>query len=470
MQNSNISRLKLGNGGGKKNFVLPLLIIIILFFMWGFITCMNDILIPHFKTLFVLSHFQVMLVQFCFFGAYFIGSAAYFIISLYKGDPINRFGYKKGIIAGLMLSALGCLLFFPAGNLSVYAFFLLALFVLGLGFTLLQITANVYVSLLGKPQNAAGRLNLAQAFNSLGTTIAPLIGGYLIFSRYSDSGHLQSQNSNLPYLAFAVVFLLLALIFYLVKLPDLRSTDEQQNRLGVLAFPHLKLGVLAIFCYVGAEVSIGSFMINFLGQKTIMGLPEIEAKNYLSLYWCGAMAGRFSGSVSLNSNYSAYKKIILMALISVATFFFALKIIDIGFDQIKFFIIFLLINLLGFVFGKSTSKVLLFFALINFVLLLFSIMNNGLLAAWCILGMGLFNSIMWSNIFTLSINGLGKYAAQGSSLLIMAILGGATVPLVQGGIADKIEVHFSFIVPAICYLYIAFFGWYCIKNLRTVND
>lgn len=448
----------------SKNYTIPFTALTSLFFMWGFITCMNDILIPHLKELFSLNYLESMLVQFCFFGAYFIGSLIYFITSYYKGDPINKIGYKNGMLLGLLVSAIGCFLFYPAAAYSTYSLFLGALFILGLGFTLLQITANPYVSLLGSEKGASSRLNLSQAFNSLGTTIAPIVGGFLIFELFSDNGVLSPDATKIPYLAFAVVFIVVGLIIYQIKLPSFKAEETVHRDLGALRFPQLKLGIFAIFVYVGAEVSIGSFMINFLGQENIMNIPEAVSKNYLALYWGGAMIGRFLGSVSLHPTLPASRKALYMLGIAVVVFLLIFSIVDLSFGQISGFIIFIVLNLIAFLIGKSApARTLSVFALINVFLLLVAIFSSGSLAMWSLLGIGLFNSIMWSNIFTLSITGLGRYTSQGSSLLVMAILGGALVPLIQGGLADSIGLQPSFFIPAICYCYIVFYGYFCDK-------
>jgi len=454
-----------------EDYTIPFITLTSLFFMWGFITCMNDILIPHLKELFSLNYLESMLVQFCFFGAYFIGSLIYFITSYYKGDPINKIGYKNGMLLGLIISALGCFLFYPAAVYSVYGLFLSALFILGLGFTLLQITSNPYVSLLGSEKGASSRLNLSQAFNSLGTTIAPIIGGFLIFEFFSDNGILSPEATKTPYAIFAIIFLFVGLIIYKIKLPTFKSEETEYRGLGALKFPQLKLGILAIFVYVGAEVAIGSFMINFLAQENIMNIPESIGKNYLALYWGGAMIGRFLGSVSLHPKFSFAKKILLMIGIAVFIFLLILSIVDLSFAQISTFIIFIILNLIAFFIGKSApARTLSVFALANVMLLLCAIFTDGSIAMWALLSIGLFNSIMWSNIFTLSITGLGRYTSQGSSLLIMAILGGALIPLLQGATADTIGIQHSFFIPVICYSYIVFYGFFCLKNKRfTLN-
>jgi len=454
-----------------KNYSIPFTALTSLFFMWGFITCMNDILIPHLKELFSLNYLESMLVQFCFFGAYFIGSLIYFTISYYKGDPINKIGYKNGMLLGLVVSAIGCFLFYPAAAYSTYGLFLGALFILGLGFTLLQITANPYVSLLGSEKGASSRLNLSQAFNSLGTTIAPIIGGFLIFELFSDNGVLSPDATKVPYIIFAVIFLVVGIVIYQIKLPSFKAEETAHRDLGALRFPQLKLGIFAIFVYVGAEVSIGSFMINFLGQENIMNIPEAISKNYLALYWGGSMIGRFLGSVSLHPTLPTIRKFFYMLGISVLVFLLIFSIVDFSFGQISTFIVFIILNLLAFFIGKSVpARTLSFFAFVNVVLLVIAMFSDGSLAMWALLGIGLFNSIMWSNIFTLSITGLGKYTSQGSSLLVMAILGGALVPLIQGGIADSIGLQHSYFIPVICYCYIIFYGYFCsnIAKLKPV--
>ena len=442
----------------------------LLFFMWGFITCMNDILIPHLKVLFNLSFLQSMLVQFAFFGAYFIGSLIYFLVSYYKGDPINKVGYKKGIIAGVLLSAVGCCLFYPAASLSIYGVFLGASFVLGLGFTILQITANAYVTLLGSEESASSRLNLTQAFNSFGTTIAPVLGGHLIFTLFLVDGKVTADSTRIPYLIFAGILVVLALIISRIKLPSFTSEESGERGLGALKFPQLKMGVFGIFCYVGAEVGIGSLLIGFMEQKDIMNLPEVISKNYLALYWGGAMIGRFLGAISLSSIGQA-KKLIYMVLTAAAVYLLVFSIVDLTFAQTSFFIVFIVLNIIAFVIGKSApARTLVLFAGINIALLLISIFSTGSMALYPILGIGLFNSIMFSNIYTLAISGLGKYVSQGSSLLVMAILGGALLPLIQGGLADSQGIQHSFILPAACYLYILIFGLYCMRNVKVTAD
>lgn len=448
----------------KKNYSIPLAFITVLYFMWGFITCLNDILIPHFRDIFVLSYTESMLIQFAFFGAYTIGSLIYFVISIVSGDPINRIGYKNGIILGLFISALGTFLFYPAAALQSFGFFLAALFVLALGFTVLQIAANPYVILLGNPETGSHRLSLAGAINSFATTIAPIIGGALILGGAAAAGDINSVK--MPYLVLSGIFLLLILIFKVVQLPAFTSEEHKEKNVGALSYPQLTLGILAIFFYVGAEVTVGSFMTGFVGLEEIKGIPPAAATIYVSLYWGSLMIGRFAGAVSVFNLPSGTRKL-LMAVLPVATFFFILLIFklkagDQPFSMSDFFIYipFIIVSIIAFFIGQEKPvKTLLLFSVICILLLILSLFTSGDLAMWSVISLGLYNSIMWPAIFALAIAGLGKYTSQGSSLLIMAISGGALIPLLQGYIADNYSVHFSFIVPVFCYIYLAFYAW-----------
>ncbi len=423
--------------------------------MWGFMTALNDILIPYLKEAFDLNHTKAMLIQFAFFGAYFIGSVLYFIISVSSGDPINRIGYKKGLVAGLLISVIGALLFYPAAYFHFFGFFLGALFIMGLGFTLLQIAANPYVAILGNEKTASARLNLAQGFNSLGTTIGPLIGGYLIFTFFKDAHG--SDAVKIPYLVFGFIFLLLAVFIYKMPLPRFTSLETVEKGWGALHYRQLVLGMIAIFIYVGGEVSIGSMMINFLELPKIAHLTAAQASTYVAFYWGGQMIGRFLGAVSLSNMRSKKIKFLLMIAIPIIAYF--VIVIFSGFGHANIYSIFLVINFFAFLLGKSIpQRTLWIFALINLILLIVSLFHGGQVAMWSVISIGLFNSIMWSNIFTLAIAGLGKHTSQGASLLVMMILGGAILPVIMGAIADGYGVHASYIIPLFSYMYIAFYG------------
>ncbi len=417
------SQVKVKSSKGEANYTVPLVILTSLFFMWGFITCLNDILIPHLKSLFDLNYTQAMLIQFCFF-------TAYFIVSLPSGMIVEKIGYRKGIVIGLVTIGIGCLTFLPAALYTSYAIFLAGFFILASGITLLQVAANPYVTILGKPETASSRLNLTQAFNSLGTTVAPIFGSYLILSAAVKtaeeiskmngaelSAYKLAQASSViaPYVGIAVTLFIMAVIFAIIKLPEIeaQSSEEQTSPEGVRrsawTYSHLVLGAIGIFVYVGGEVSIGSFLVNYLGQPDIAGLPESVAGKYVSFYWGGAMVGRFIGSA-----VQAYIK---------------------------------------------PGKVLGFNAFMAAALVIISMLTFGKIAMWTILLVGLFNSIMFPTIFSLAISGLGKSTGQGSGILCMAIVGGAIIPLIQGAIADKIGIHHAFILPVFCYAYIAFYGF-----------
>ncbi len=407
--------------GGDYGFALSALTS--LFFMWGFITCLNDILIPHLKAVFTLNYAQSMLIQFCFF-------AAYFVVSLPSGAFIERIGYKRGIIAGLAVAGAGCLLFYPAAALRSYPVFLAAFFVLAGGITLLQVAANPYVTILGRPQTASSRLNLTQAFNSLGTTLAPYFGSVLILSvavkSASDMAGLapaelasyraaEASAVQLPYLGLAAVLFAIAAAFYVIKLPQIEAgtrdpeTGREEYDPGTAwGHRHLKLGALGIFLYVGAEVAIGSFLVSYLGQPFIAGFAPETAAKYVSFYWGGAMVGRFLGS--------------------------------------------------GLQRRVNPGKLLAFNAFAAAFLAAATMLGSGPFAMWAILLIGLFNSIMFPTIFSLALAGLGRHTGKGSGALCMAIVGGAIIPVLQGLIADRIGIHHAFLLPLGCYLYIAYYG------------
>jgi FHS family L-fucose permease-like MFS transporter len=396
-----------------------LFIVTILFFMWGLITSLNDVLIPHLKSIYTLTYMQAMLVQLCFFGAYVV-------VSLPAGALIRRLGYQNGAVAGLLVAATGCALFYPASN-GGYGLFLFALFVLASGITILQVAANPYVTVLGPARTAASRLTLTQAFNSLGTTVAPTLGGLLILSTVALSAdqlallpeadriaHRAAEAAAVqgPYLGLAAALALLAVLFALARLPKIAFQDTTtaavDGKGGAMAYRHLVLGALGIFLYVGAEVSIGSFLINFIGEPHIAGLSHADAARYVSLYWGGALVGRF-----------------------------------IGFAVMRY---------------VSPGKSLAVTALGSMALVLTAIFTDGSLAMWAIIAVGLCNSIMFPTIFSMALHGLGKFTGQGSGILCMAIVGGAIVPFIQGILADSIGLQISFLVPAACYLFILYYG------------
>ncbi|MFA8449760.1 MAG: sugar MFS transporter [Bacteroidales bacterium] len=454
---------------GKNNYTIAFVWLIVVFFMWGFITVLNDLLIPHFKTIFGLNYSLATLVQLVFFGAYFVGSLIYFFISRFYGDPILKIGYKNGLITGLVVSAIGAALFFPAAQLISYSAFLIAIFVIGLGFSLLQISGNPYVAVLGPEKSSSSRLNLAQGFNSLGTTLGPIIGGWAFYDALNNSEkHIDIGPLKISYVVFALVFLLLAVMLFFAHMPKMSSSNSVDQKGRAFDFPQLRFGMLGIFFYVGAEVSIGSLMINYLEQPSIAGITQENGPHYLAMFWGGQMIGRFIGAVSLSSMKNKILKYGLMVLFPVIGFVIVGS--SYGFYEAIPFLILLVVNLIAFFFGKSiANRTLYIFAIVNVLLLVIGLIVGGTVAMWCLIGIGLFNSIMWSNIFTLAIAKLGKHTAQGSSLLVMMIVGGAILPLLSGVISDNLGITFFVFVPIVSYLYISFFGLYGYKP-KTEED
>jgi len=392
----------------------------ILFFFWGFVTVLNDILVPHLKAIFDLNYTKVMLIQFAFFSAYFI-------FSIPSAKVIDAIGYKKTMVAGLLTMGVGAVLFLPAASAPSFPLFLGALMVLAAGITALQVAANAYVAVLGPAETASSRLNLAQAFNSLGTTIGPYVGGLFILSASSLSADalknlsadaLQSyriheaSSVKLPYAVIGIALVLFAVLIGMFKLPPMPEAEKhgrQGPAVSIWKYTHLVLGMVGIFVYVVAEVSIGSFLINYLSQPEIGNFSELLAAKYVTYYWGGAMIGRFVGSAIL--------------------------------QKVK------------------TGTLLGIFALVAALLVCTTMLTSGSVAVWSVILVGFFNSIMFPSIFTLGIAKLGPLTGDGSGLLIMAIVGGAILPVVQGAIADKIGIHHAFLLPVLCYLYIVYYAF-----------
>ena len=407
-----------GNGQSYRG---PLAMVTTLFFMWGFLTCLNDILIPHLKSIFDLNYAQVMLVQMAFFGAYAI-------FSIPAGFITERVGYKPMMVAGLLTMACGALLFIPAANVPSFPLFLTALIILAAGITVLQVAANPYVALLGPAKSASARLTLTQAFNSFGTFIAPFIGGVLILATSPKTAAEvakmlpaelqayrieQASSVKTPYMVIAGALVLLAIAIGMFKLPHIPGAEGGHKAVkgehdSVWRHPNLVMGVIAIFTYVGAEVAIGSFLVNYLHEPYIGNLDLETAAKFLMFYWGGAMVGRFVGSYVLAK--------------------------------------------------VSPRAVLAGNALIAALLVCVSMATTGNVAMVSILAIGFFNSIMFPTIFTLGIEGLGPLTGEASGLLNTAIVGGAIIPLLQGFIADRMGIHHAFFLPAICYLYIVLFA------------
>jgi FHS family L-fucose permease-like MFS transporter len=401
------------SAGPTPRYTSALSAVTTLFFLWGFITCLNDILIPYLKAIFQLSFAQANFINLCFFGAYFL-------MSIPAGKLVARVGYKRGMLLGFVLAAIGAFLFYPAAAQRVYGLFLGALFVLASGITILQVAANPYVSILGPARSASARLTLTQAFNSLGTFLAPLLGSALILSRLPKLNTAASAASidvtavQMPYLIIGTALLLISLLLSRVNLPQIvppteaagNTVDADSTR--AWHYRHLVFGVLGIFAYVGAEVSIGSHLVSYLALPDVMGLDPKSAGDRVALYWGAAMVGRFGGAYLLN----------------------------------KF----------------SPAKLLAFNAVCAVALVLISINTTGSIAMWTLLAVGLMNSIMWPVIFPLALAGLGRHTEEGSGLLCTAVVGGALVPLLFGMVADHSGLRMALLLPMICYAYIVWYG------------
>jgi FHS family L-fucose permease-like MFS transporter len=401
------------------SYAAPLAIVTTLFFMWGFLTCLNDILVPHLKTIFDLNYRQSQFVQLAFFGAYCV-------FSLPASKIVDWIGYQRAMVVGLLTAGLGAFLFVPAASVPSLPLFLGALIVLAAGITCLQVAANPYVTVLGKPATASSRLNLTQAFNSLGTFLAPFFGGLLILSaapkameeiRAMGPDALQAYRLHeaatvkTPYVGLGIALVLLAIAIGSFKLPKIPHAQHQIGEKvndSIWRHPNLIFGAIAIFVYVGAEVSIGSFLVNYFTQAEIGGLTEKVAASFVALYWGGAMVGRFIGS--------------------------------------------------GLLQKVKTARLLGICSVCAATLVAISMVSTGHFAMWSIILVGFFNSTMFPSIFTLGVAELGPLTGDGSGIMIMAIVGGALIPLAQGAIADRIGIHHAFFLPVVCYLYILYFA------------
>ena len=420
----------------ERRFVLPLILITSLFFLWALGVNLNDILIPHLKKAFSLTDFRSSLIQSAFFGGYFLSA-------LPAGWMLERIGYKKGILAGLMTCAVGAFLFIPAASVRVYGFFLFALFIMACGQGVLEVAANPYVTVLGPAETSERRLNLAQSFNAVGALVTPIVGKAFILSgieysaaqlsvmtpaQLSAYSALEAGRVKGPYLAITSLFLLVAALIYFAQLPEIREAGDEPSPASVSASKadtsiwrekHLISGVLAQFFYVGAQVGVTSFVIRFV-QHALPGTPERIASNYLKWHLLGFMIGRFAGS-------AAMKHI-------------------------------------------APSKLLGLFATCAFVCTGIAIGMTGAAPVWAVVMIGFFHSIMFPTIFALSLKNLGKHTKRGSSLLVMAIIGGAIFPAVMGYISDVSSIQTAFVVPLVCYAYVLYFAVYGFKPPSLANS
>ena len=525
------------------------------FFFWGFIGASNGVFIPFCKTYFNIDQFQSQLVDFAFYGAYYIGALILFIVSSQrKKDIFNNWGYKKGIIYGLLISTVGALLMYPAisgsepGQTEVFYYVLIALFIVGLGFSLQQTGANPFAVSLGDPKSGSSRLNLAGGVNSFGTTIGPLAVAFVIFGTLSGEGTAEFSKMQGLYLGVAALFVLCAAVFYFSKsLPDgitiepFESANKAMNLLiiltiiiflcfgwvfytyaesynyigtvedleykrlaaliaslvgvigciyyayvksssdskgwGALQYPQLALGMLAIFTYVGVEVTIQSNLgevlklvtdkVNNLNGLGLPALGDTEIAKYISLYWGGLMIGRWTGAISVFNPTEGLKKALLIIVPYIA--FGVIVLVNYGsytMNEIIIFSVIVAIQIVGFFIAKDNAiATLKVFSMIGLAAMLIGLFSTGTVALFAFISGGLFCSIMWPCIFSLSINGLGKYTSQGSSFLVMMILGGAIIPPIQGKIADIFTIQSSYWVAVLCFAYLILYAFLTKKIL-----
>jgi len=407
----------------ERKYVVPLILVTSLFFLWAFGVNLNDILIPHLKKAFRLSDFRSSLIQTAFFGGYFLAA-------LPAGWLMERIGYKRGILVGLMTCAMGACLFIPAASVRLYAFFLFALFVMACGQGVLEVAANPYVTILGPPESSERRLNLAQSFNSVGAVVTPIVGAAFILSgvEYSKAQLAamspaqlrayqvaEANTVRMPYLVITGLFLAVAALISFSNLPEVREEDDEKNvsnpnppgLRGLWPYKHLRKGVLAQFFYVGAQVGVASFVIRF-AQYAMPGVPEKHAANYLKLHLLGFMLGRFAGSAMMKH--------------------------------------------------VAASRLLSAFAMSALTCLAIVLVGSGAAPIWALVLLGFFHSIMFPTIFALSIRHLGTHTKLGSSLLVMSIIGGAIFPALMGYISDLSNIRYAFMVPFVCHLYVLYFA------------
>lgn len=401
----------------RTQFLIPLLVVMSLMFIWNLSRNINDVLIPHLKRACQLTDFQSSLVQSAFFGGYFL-------LALPVGQYIRRFGYRAGMITGLLMAAVGAFLFFPAAETRFYPLFLTALFIMAAGFTFLEVTATPYLSILGDPEKASSRLSLAAAVGSIGATLGPYIGAVFLLhatdtseatvrqfspSQLADYLHAEAQLVKVPYLALGTLFLVLGVLLFFIKMPAIHEEGEENVRLrAIFKFKHTVLGALGVFCYLGAEVGIVSFLIRYAKSMNINGLGEQKAALFITLFMALVLVGRLSGA------------------------YFLQKV--------------------------NPSKMLVACALGAMGLVLAAMLSTGYFSIVLLSVVGLCTSVMYPILFTLSIKNLGAYTKTGSSLIIMSIVGGAIVPPLMGLISDMYSIRFAFVLPVLCYAYILYYA------------
>lgn len=456
-------------------------VLITVFFFWGFVAASNDILIPVFKHAFNLTQAQSQLVSVAFYVAYTVGSLIYVAFSKFLGmDLLNRIGYKNGICLGLVISAVGTLLFYPAANAGSFGLMISGLFVVGLGFSLQQIAANPLAIVMGDPRTGSQRLTMAGGVNNFGTTIGPLLVSIAIFGSVAAGGTQASIESvKMPYLILGLAFVLVAVFLKFSSVPnhiDLEDVTESEaqdsskliHKSSALAYPQLVLGMLAIFVYVGVEVSTISNLPAYLEESH--GVPTSAVAPFVSLYWASLMIGRWTGAAGAFNVGAGMKRLLMLILPYVAFGVFLAVNAIARHDVSQFFgyaFVIVLMILATFASRGNPARMLLYFALCGIAALLIGMSTSGRTAAVAFISVGLFCSTMWPCIFALAITGLGKNTNQGSSLLIMMIMGGGIVSWIQGAAADRIGIQMSFIVGVLCFAYLVFYALRTIRVLKS---
>lgn len=445
-------------------------IVISVFFFWGFVAASNSILIPLFKEKLSLSQTQAQLVDMAFYFAYFVGSVIYLLVGQAMGqDPMNKVGYKNGVVWGLLISAIGTLLFYPAAQMESYPIMLSGLFIVGLGFSLQQTAAQPFAIALGDPSTGAQRLNLAGGLNNFGTTIGPVIVSFAIFGALSDdaAANASIQSVQTPYLVLGGVFILVAMLFWFSKLPKIVSDEKIEKGFGALKYPQLSFGMLAIFLYVGVEVSMASNLGEYLRVKE--GLDSSQISHYVSLFWASLMVGRWSAAVAAFNPSKTWAMIlkVIVPFIAFAVFIIVnmMRGSDVS-DLYDYVICIAVMIVANFLSKDKPARQLLIFALMGVAFIAVGLLASGKVTLYCFIAGGLCCSVLWPCIFSLGISGLGKYTAQGSAFLIAMIMGGAVVPVLQGFVADKIGIKESYFVAIICFAYLA---WYGIKVKKVLQ-
>jgi FHS family L-fucose permease-like MFS transporter len=446
------------------------------FFFWGFVAASNDILIPVFKEAFDLTQGQSQFVSIAFYISYTVGSLIYMGISLLIGkDLVNKMGYKNGLVLGLVISALGTLLFYPAANSGSYPLMLAGLFTVGLGFSLQQTVANPLAIALGPVKTGSQRLTLAGGVNNFGTTIGPLIVSFAIFGTASSgSTNLSIESVKIPYLILGVAFLLVAVLLKFSSLPEHPETqaesieDDATSKKSALQYPQLVLGMFAIFLYVGVEVSTAANLPEYMSKELGFAIDEIAP--YVSLYWASLMIGRWTGAVQAFTDNMSWQKILRFVAPYLAFGVFLLVNAIANHDLTPFYVYGLIILVLiaaDMASKGDAARMLLIFSILGICALIVGMLTTGMISVYAITSVGLFCSTLWPCIFALSVRGLGKHTSQGSSFLIMMIMGGGIISWLQGSVSESIGIQSSYIIGVLCFAYLGFFAW-IVKNRYAI--